>query len=61
MGANNETKGIIVGVCKPMMEFLVQQGIVQVVHDNDRDVVVYQPTRNAEAILRKTLPEPKEE
>ena len=61
MGANNETKGIIVGVCKPMMEFLVQQGIVQVVHDNDRDVVVYQPTRNAEAILRKALPEPKEE
>lgn len=61
MGANNETKGIIVGVCKPMMEFLVQQGIVQVVHDNIRDVVVYQPTRNAEAILRKALPEPEEE
>ena len=61
MGANNETKGIIVGVCTPMMEFLEQQGIVQVVHDNNRDVVVYQPTRNAEAILRKALPEPKEE
>ena len=61
MGANNENKGIIVGVCLPMMEFLVQQGIVQVVHDNTRDVVVYQPTRNAEAILRKALPEPKEE
>ena len=61
MGANNETKGIIVGVCKPMMEFLVQQGIVQVVHDNNRDVVVYQPMRSAEAILRKALPEPEEE
>ena len=61
MGANNENKGIIVGVCLPMMEFLVQQGIVQVVHDNTRDVVVYQPTRDAEAILRKALPEPEEE
>ena len=61
MGANNETKGIIVGVCKPMMEFLEQQGIVQVVHDNNRDVIVYQPTRNAEAILRKALPEAQEE
>ena len=61
MGANNENKGIIVGVCKPMMEFLVQPGIVQAVHDNDRDVIIYQPTRNAEATLRKALPEPKEE
>ena len=61
MGANNENKGIIVGVCRPMMEFLEQQGIVQVVHDDTRDVVVYQPTRNAEATLRKALPEPEEE
>ena len=57
MGANNENKGIIVGVCKPMMEFLVQQAV----HDNDRDVIIYQPTRSAEVILRKALPEPKEE
>ena len=61
MGANNETKGIIVGVCTPMMEFLEQQGIVQVVSDDNRDIIIYQPTRNAEAILRKALPEPKEE
>lgn len=60
MGSPVQPKGLV-GVCKSMLEFLRQQGVLQVVHDNDRDVMVYEPTRMAEVILRKALPEPEEE
>lgn len=57
MGATNERKGVIMGVCIPMMEFLRLNGIVQVVFDDGKDLIIYQLTRRAEDILRKALPD----
>lgn len=58
MGDSTDKKGIVIDVCTSTIEFLKQRGVLCVVSDNSKDIIVYKPTARADAILRKAFAEP---
>ena len=61
MGRDVEPRGVIVNVCRPMLEFLERNGVVKVVADDAQHTIVYEPAHDADYILRTKFPEPEPE